>query len=534
MPCPDPPNPAPPASPAATIAAYHRRTGHSARGYARGPETLDWDAQPEPWRSWHGCARLPLPLVSYALAAPFAALTGEAPVAPAPPGLPAIAALLELSFGLAAWKQAGPDRWALRCNPSSGNLHPTEVYLLASGVPGLADGVHHYVSREHALEHRCATGFAGGQLWIGLSSVLWREAWKYGERAFRYCQLDIGHALGALQAAAALLGWRVALPDVMHCADVARLIGTDREADFAGVEREEAEVMVVVETASATLTVAGAPVAAAGARWHGKPSLLDPRPMYHWPVIDEVAVASRGALTHRQPCLDRSVPVCPAPSAPGAATIIGRRSAQRYDRSHVLPLDQFARIIDACRPVAGSGLGLIAFVHAVAGLAPGIYAMPCPGTEDALKVALDPGYHWAPVVALPSAIPFRQLVAADCRKPVRALACHQAIAADGCVTFCLLSDFASRIEQIPSAYRAQHWQAGLLGHRLYLEAAAHGLSGTGIGCFLDEDVHRLLGMADERWQALYLFTIGSGLTDSRIQTAPAYGARGRSEAAIAP
>jgi nitroreductase len=37
---------------------------------------------------------------------------------------------------------------------------------------------------------------------------MWREAWKYGERAFRYCQLDTGHAVGALRYAAALLGWR--------------------------------------------------------------------------------------------------------------------------------------------------------------------------------------------------------------------------------------------------------------------------------------------------------------------------------------
>src|SRR5437660_12483691 len=30
---------------------------------------------------------------------------------------------------------------------------------------------------------------------VGLSSIHWREAWKYGERAFRYCQHDVGHAL---------------------------------------------------------------------------------------------------------------------------------------------------------------------------------------------------------------------------------------------------------------------------------------------------------------------------------------------------
>ena len=38
---------------------------------------------------------------------------------------------------------------------------------------------------------------------LGLASVYWREAWKYGERAFRYCQHDVGHAIGTVRIAAA-------------------------------------------------------------------------------------------------------------------------------------------------------------------------------------------------------------------------------------------------------------------------------------------------------------------------------------------
>jgi len=51
----------------------------------------------------------------------------------------------------------------------------------------------------------------GSRCFIGLSSVHWREAWKYGERAFRYCRLDVGHALGALRYAAGTLGWEIRL-----------------------------------------------------------------------------------------------------------------------------------------------------------------------------------------------------------------------------------------------------------------------------------------------------------------------------------
>src|SRR5437660_758605 len=80
---------------------------------------------------------------------------------------------------------------------------------------------YHYVSRDHALE--CRRAFTGGEaaglaealppgsFLVGLSSIHWREAWKYGVRAFRYCQHDVGHALAAGRYAAASLGWSARL-----------------------------------------------------------------------------------------------------------------------------------------------------------------------------------------------------------------------------------------------------------------------------------------------------------------------------------
>ena len=53
---------------------------------------------------------------------------------------------------------------------------------------------------------RCWRGLPLRAFLLGLSSVYWREAWKYGERAFRYCQHDAGHAIGTVRIAAAGLG----------------------------------------------------------------------------------------------------------------------------------------------------------------------------------------------------------------------------------------------------------------------------------------------------------------------------------------
>lgn len=62
---------------AGTVIAYHNRTKHRLNGYAAGPETLDWDAQPSPYRHYADAPVMPLPLVSGSVETPFAALTGQ-------------------------------------------------------------------------------------------------------------------------------------------------------------------------------------------------------------------------------------------------------------------------------------------------------------------------------------------------------------------------------------------------------------------------------------------------------------------------
>ena len=62
----------------------------------------------------------------------------------------------------------------------------------------------------------------------------------------------------------------------------------------------------------------------------------------------------------------------------------------------------------------------------------------------------------------------------------------------------------------------------MIGQVLYLEAEAVGMRGTGIGCFFDEPVHRLMGLEALRYQSLYHFTVGSPVQDTRLTTLPAY------------
>jgi SagB-type dehydrogenase family enzyme len=216
------------------IIAYHDRTKHHPERYARRPGGLDWATQPDPFRRFDGSPVLKLPLADRDDTPAAAILFGAGTAPPWPFTLDALGLFFELSMGLSARKEIPGMSWYLRMNPSSGNLHPTEAYVILPGLQGLPGGagVYHYASLHHTLEQRArwpegakpdATGF-----YVGLTSVTWREAWKYGERAFRYCQHDVGHALAALRFAAASLGWRVQLLPEWDDAHLARLLGFDR------------------------------------------------------------------------------------------------------------------------------------------------------------------------------------------------------------------------------------------------------------------------------------------------------------------
>ena len=48
----------------AQVHSYHERTKHRLERYAAGPQTLDWDAQPDPFRRYLGAPLTPLPLAA--------------------------------------------------------------------------------------------------------------------------------------------------------------------------------------------------------------------------------------------------------------------------------------------------------------------------------------------------------------------------------------------------------------------------------------------------------------------------------------
>jgi len=531
------PDPAPPDP----IREYHQRSKHCFERYAAGPGFLDWSTQPDPFRRFGGCPQLPLPLRADGWTGSYAeAFQAGRPAAAL--NLDHLALLLELSFGLSAWKAYEGERWALRCNPSSGNLHPTEAYVIAgSGIDGLEPGIYHYQSHDHALEQRCRTALPLSGLLVGLSSIHWREAWKYGERAFRYCQHDVGHALGALRYAAATLGWHAELLEDWGDDDLAALLGLDRLAEFPEGEREAPDLLCRIGVGTAAPSQSDGASLAAAARdgdWFGSAGALSATHRHRWDAIDQVHCAAAKPPTRPPAPLPPSPAAAPLPPPAvdhlAAGLIRQRRSAQVFDGMTALPARAFFRLLDACLPRPElppfdcwpwpPRVHPVLFVHRVDGLTPGLYVLARHHAAAAeLRSAMRSEFAWSPVDGCPSHLPLYQLVRANAQQAAMQLCCHQDIAGAGCFSLGMLAEFDAALAQGNWMYRRLFWECGLIGQCLYLEAEAAGLRGTGIGCYLDDAVHDVLGLTGTRYQSLYHFTVGAPLLDERLQTLPPYG-----------
>ena len=525
-----------------SLSDYHERSKHQPNRYAPGPGRLDWANQPNPFRRYEGAAQLELPLLADGLETRYGELRrGRLPAARAFT-LDSIAVLFELSLGLSAWKAHGETSWALRCNPSSGNLHPTEAYLVTGRMPGVAAGVHHYLSCDHALEHRgewSGTVERSGVL-IGLTSIAWREAWKYGMRAFRYCQHDCGHAIAALSYAAAALGWSSRLLTAPGDAQISALLGLDH-----GAVSEEPETPACLLWISA-----GQPPPAelppVPSRWHGKANRLSAQHR-EWPDIDAVhELTGKPALDPESgswPSAAHETAGEPVRDVPAAQIFRERRSAVMFDGATSIGADAFFGMLDATLPRSGAppwsawpweaSVHPVIMVHRVDTLEPGLYMLVRnPEALPLLKAALRPDWIWHK--AGPPELPLYLLLPYDLRDSARQICCHQDIAADSCYALGMLAHYEIAISE-PWRYRALYWECGMLGQVLYLEAEAAGIRATGIGCFFDDDMHALLGLRGQAWQSLYHFTAGGAVNDARLTTLPPYPAdRSRSIGATRP
>jgi SagB-type dehydrogenase family enzyme len=540
---------------------YHERTKHHLHRHARSLGYLDWTTQPDPFRRFDGAPRLPLEHPPLADQPSYDALFETDAITAQPVNRSTVSALFYDSLAMSAWKQApGTRAWSLRINPSSGDLHPTEAYLIAGPVEGLNQrpAVYHYYCYEHALEQRAtlhdgdwqiiASQLPPGSLLVALASIYWRESWKYGERAFRYCHHDAGHAIATLAFSARVLGWKTRLVETVSDRDLGVLLGTDRQT---GIEAEHPDCLLALipgelsaHRSSLSLRLGEDLLERrAMVTLAGDPNRLSPD-HHPWPVIDEVVEASRypeyaGAAAGFAFPIPHANFEGPPRDHPARKIIRQRRSAVSMDGHTRIGRSVFYGILSRLIPRPGTHpwavlpwlpqVSLALFVHRVEGLEPGLYLLSRhPAHESSLRTALSGDFLWTRPQKCPPALDLFRLATSDVRKAAKIVSCHQEIAADGVFSLGMLARFEPALhEHGPWFYPRLFWETGVIGQVLYLEAEAAGIRGTGIGCFFDDAMHDILGIGDRSWQSLYHFTLGGPVDDPRLKTIAPYAHLGR-------
>jgi len=528
----------------AIIQHYHEETKHHYHKSANALGYMDWDTQPDPFRRFIGADLISLPLQSQDHTPAYEDIFIPGKVKPRPLNQENIAKFLEYSLAISAWKQLLDTKWALRINPSSGNLHPTEGYVILPELEGInqTPGVYHYAPKEHGLEKRAEFS---KKVWshlppdiflVGLTSIYWREAWKYGERAFRYCQHDCGHGFMALDVAAKMLGWRINLLPNIGDENIARLLGLNREEEFKEHEEEYPELLAAV-----ALNPAGDNMrqdvghdfikGVESGRWYGKANQLS-GDHHHWDIIGE---AHRATI---KPDTKQTI-MTTAPEIPYATeyeqrfsayqVIKKRRSAVDMDGTTRMPKNQFYQMLQRVSlPFQGVPwspkihLGL--FVHRVEEIPQGIYMLV--REKDMLEVfrkCMHQDFLWNKPAGCPEALMLYYLKEGDFINDSKSVSCTQNIAGDGVFSLGMMAQFDESLRHNGAwFYKRLFWETGMIGQLLYLEAEAIGISSTGIGCFFDDPAHDIFGFKDAKFQSLYHFTTGGAVIDDRLTTLSAY------------
>ena len=409
---------------------YHELTKHSAESLRRTQHYLDWTNMPNPFRHYEGVPVIDLPADPPApQISALEVLAGKTGNNRARDGAEFLSQLMFYSASISASKRVPStgDIYALRVNPSSGNLHPTEFHFCTRGLAGWPDGLYHYRPSSHVAEQR-AIGDFGGKLISNsspiiflLTSIAWREAWKYRDRAYRYCLHDIGHAWQALTLAARSIGCEIFA--LGHFSD-------DKVADSCLLSADEWPMLIVALHGPSIPVNNLDPVETVV--FGGQPNRLS-KEQETYPRIERIHAATKLSTEFTIPSLgpprvsgrgEINLPseVCTRHSFGEVAR--ARRSALDFrDGRESISFPQLATLLSSTKQPLFADfathrfVSLYLYVHRVEGLAPGVYRF------------------W------PEHAELQKIKEGDQRLVAAALSLGQDLAGNACLTFSMIGDF---------------------------------------------------------------------------------------------
>jgi hypothetical protein len=361
--------------------------------------------------------------------------------APRPLDLPALARLLFLSVGVVRTSHRRGREWLFRAAGSAGGRAPYELYVSARGVERLDDGVHWYDPVGHAL--RLLGPAAGGEATTVIATgIAWRTGWRYAERGFRHIYWDAGTMLSQTLALAGSGGLRSRMWTRFPDAEVTRLVGADGTHEFP-----------------VALVGLGAGAPAIEPRGDATTGRIAANPV-EFPLVTQAHHAGDGdVLGDPWPAsarLDAEPPASPELDD----VILKRGSTRLMDATATVARDVFDFSLAAS--LRDTRVPHWIAVHAVEGLAPGLYRWPDFETPQR---------------------------SGDLRDVMLRACWDQDLGRDAAFVVMAAIDLDGLDDR---GYREAQLDAGIVEGRLHLAAYALGIGASGM-TFLDSEIEPLLG-----------------------------------------
>ncbi|MGG6296143.1 SagB/ThcOx family dehydrogenase [Leptolyngbya sp. AN02str] len=500
---------------------FHERTKYDPKSLSSKAYTPDWNKQPIPFKEYKIGASYDLkPYLSHQDDANDPDWQWRR-----------LSRLLFCSYGLTLkMVMLNGDPVYLRAAPSAGGLYPAEVYLLSRGTPMLPAGLYHYQPQSHSLVHfwedNIWTMLQDACLWhpilehtqlaLVTTTVFYRSAWRYLDRAYRRILLDTGHLLGNIELACAINDMRPHLIGGFIDELLNRLLYLDPEQEGAIAVVALADLLEVSQNLPASPTTLPSqvqtsyPTLADGDLWaylHDATAITKDQAVDY--KTQSLAAKPREADSPERDdkynfpfCLKvatLSPPIDWQDNLGGLErTILKRRSTRAYSGKN-LTLDQLKQLLDFTyqpqhyleqgldRAPDYFDLSLIETFVAISGV---------DGMEEGC-------YYYAP-----RAQELRQIRFKNFRKELHGLCLGQDLGRDAAAVLFHTADLTQAVAKHGDrAYRYLHLDAGHLAQRLNLAAIYLGLGVSGIGGFFDDQVNEVLGIPPDE-AVLYITTLG--------------------------
>ena len=398
-----------------------------------------------------------------------------------------ISELMRLTSTITLNKQSKYDSYQLRVNPSAGALYPTEVYVQIRGLKGFVDGIYHlevannsitliYELIDDGLESCILPNYQVQGFIFLVSCVYFRSSWKYKNRSLRYCFLDSGHHLGAIEAAADYSDRNLEVIFNFDKLTLNQDLGFgNQEFVTAAVISGEVKERFIRKLRSPLPFVAPTDYFEANDFIEtGYKQTVNNDNLFNNNIQNNRLKSSAITKINSQSIFNKTsstkAPLFNFNREQLRATILNRRSARAF-KGGIIQKSEWKQIWQCLhQPLTTfdqEAITIYAIVNSFEGIEPGLYQET------------------------------RLLKSGDYSKKAKYLCLNQALARDSAVTLFLTATYSN--------YQTAMQTAGWIGHRLYLISNSLGIGCSGIGAYYDDETQEFLETNND---ILYAVAIG--------------------------